>query len=172
LLVFAEGLVRRRYSRAVTSRSFPGFSALSWLHLAPVPGLKTNLWMEFNDLPFYATTSSVQAMNAALDKYYPGLRTNANIFSALAAYSWPSGLLLEDAVKAGGLTASDTPSAAEVVKGLESLKGDTLNGWVPPLTFAAGQPHPVDCWFTGRDRRHDRHGPLQAYPQLRAVKLS
>jgi branched-chain amino acid transport system substrate-binding protein len=106
--------------------------------------------MEFNDLPFFATTSNVQAMDAALDKYYPGLRTNANIFSALAAYSWPSGLLLEDAVKAGGLTPTATPSSAEIVTGLESLKGDTLDGWAPPLTFAAGQPHPVDCWFTGR----------------------
>jgi branched-chain amino acid transport system substrate-binding protein len=41
-----------------------------------------------------------------------------------------------------------TPTAADLVKGLQSLKGDTLDGWAPPLTFAAHQPHPVDCWFT------------------------
>jgi branched-chain amino acid transport system substrate-binding protein len=62
--------------------------------------------------------------------------------------SWGSGVLLQHAAQAGGLTTSDTPSAAEVIKGLELLHGDTLNGWSPPLTFTAGQPHSVDCWFT------------------------
>ena len=33
------------------------------------------------------------------------------------------------------------------MQGLTSLKGDTLDGMAPPLTFKAGQPHPVDCWF-------------------------
>ncbi len=40
--------------------------------------------------------------------------------------------------------------AAEIVTGLESLKGDTLDGWAPPPTFPAGKPHPIDCWFTGK----------------------
>jgi branched-chain amino acid transport system substrate-binding protein len=48
------------------------------------------------------------------------------------------------AVKAGGLTPSTTPSPGEIVTGLQSLKGDTLDGWSPPLTFAAGQPHKTD----------------------------
>ena len=118
--------------------------------LQTTPGIKDTLWSSYNDIPFYADTPSIQQMNAAIDKYYPGMRSNGNEFSELAAYSWPSGLLLQDAVKAGGLGPSDTPSAAEVVKGLEALKGDTLQGWAPPLTFAPGKPHPVDCWFVGR----------------------
>ena len=89
-------------------------------------------------------------MNAAVDKYYPTLRGNPNSWNQGAAESWPAGLLLEDAAKAGGLGPSDTPSAAEITKGLESLHGDTLQGWAPPLTFPAGQPHPIDCWFTAR----------------------
>jgi branched-chain amino acid transport system substrate-binding protein len=112
--------------------------------------ISKNLWAEFNDIPFYANTPAVQAMNAAVDKYYPGLRTNPLTWNELASYSWPSGILLEDAVKAGGLTASDTPSAAEIVKGLESLHGDTLQGMAPPLSFPAGQPHPINCWFTSK----------------------
>ncbi len=118
--------------------------------LTTAPGIKDNLWSEFSNMPFWSSAPEVQAMNTAVDKYYPGLRNNANEWSELAALEWPSGLLLGDAVKAGGLGTSDTPSAAEVVKGLESLKGDTLDGWAPPLTFTAGQPHPVDCWFTAR----------------------
>ncbi len=119
--------------------------------LFTAPGIKKNLWSEYNDLPYWVTSNpSVQAMDAAVDKYYPGLRNNVNEWNEGAAEGWPSGLLLEDAVKAGGLTASDTPSAAEVVKGLESLKGDTLDGWAPPLTYAAGKTHSIDCWFTAR----------------------
>jgi hypothetical protein len=55
---------------------------------------------------------------------------------------------LEGAVKAGGLGPSGTPSPAEIVKGLNSLKGDTLDGWYRPLTFTAGQPHTENCWYT------------------------
>jgi branched-chain amino acid transport system substrate-binding protein len=113
------------------------------------PGINQNLWSPYENLPYWVNAPEVQTMNTALDKYYPGLRTNPNTFSEQSAGAWVSGLLLRDAVKAGGLGASDTPSSAEIIKGLESLKGDTLDGWAPPLTFAANQIHHVDCWFTG-----------------------
>jgi branched-chain amino acid transport system substrate-binding protein len=118
--------------------------------LAISAGTKNNLWAEFGTLPFFAATPANRAMNKAVDKYYPGLRNNPNVWYQGAALGWPSGILLEDAVKAGGLSARDTPSPKEIVKGLESLKGDTLEGLAPPLTFPAGQPHPIDCWFTAR----------------------
>jgi branched-chain amino acid transport system substrate-binding protein len=114
------------------------------------PGLKASTWSYWPNLPYWSNNPSVQAMSAAVEKYYPGLQKNPAIWSGTSPLSWPSGILLEDAVKAGGLGPNDTPSAAEIVKGLQSLKGDTLEGWSPPLTFAAGKPHPVDCWFTGR----------------------
>jgi branched-chain amino acid transport system substrate-binding protein len=85
-----------------------------------------------------------------MDKYYPGVRENNNLFVEDAFTLWTSGVLLEDAVKAGGLTASATPTAAEVTTGLAALKGDTLDGMAPPLTFTPGKPHTVDCWFTAR----------------------
>jgi branched-chain amino acid transport system substrate-binding protein len=116
--------------------------------LLTAPGVKNNLWSEYNDLPYWQNTPSIQQMNAAVDKYYPGLRQNVNSWNQGAAEAWPAGILLADAVKAGGLGANDTPTAAEIIKGLESLHGDTLQGWAPPLTFTAGQPHSIDCWFT------------------------
>jgi branched-chain amino acid transport system substrate-binding protein len=116
---------------------------------ATTPGLKKNLWSEYNLYPFWSNAPQVQAMNTALDKYYPGLRENTVSFSEGSVLGWTSGLLLNDAVKAGGLTASATPSAAEITAGLESLHGDTLDGWSPPLTFPAGKVHPIDCWFVG-----------------------
>jgi branched-chain amino acid transport system substrate-binding protein len=117
---------------------------------AAAPGLKDTLWLESPTLPFFATTPEVQAANAAMDKYFPGVRENTNLFVHDAFTVWISGKLLEDAVKAGGLTASGTPSAAEVITGLNSLKSDTVGGLTSPLTFTAGQPHTVDCWFTAR----------------------
>jgi branched-chain amino acid transport system substrate-binding protein len=116
--------------------------------LEAIPGLKANYWLWYDNLPWFANTPATQAMNAAVDKYYPGLRHSSTLWTGSVSDAWPSGVLLEDAIKAGGLGPSDTPSAAEIVNGLTSLKGDTLNGWYSPLTFAAGKPHPEDCWFT------------------------
>ena len=113
------------------------------------PGLDNGLVTPYEMLPYWDDTPAVQTMNAALDKYYPGIRKSAN-WAESDVLGWPSGLVLADAVKAGGLQSSDTPTPAEIVKGLTSLKGDTLDGWSPPLTFTAGQPHPVNCWFTAK----------------------
>lgn len=120
------------------------------MNVATAPGLKDTLWVEFPTLPFFANSPAVQAANAAIDKYYPGVRTNATLYSQQDFMSWASGMLLEDAVKAGGLSSTVTPTAAEVIKGLESLHGDTVGGLTPPLTFTAGTPHNVNCWFTAR----------------------
>ncbi len=114
------------------------------------PGLKNDTWSYDPNLPYWVNSPANNAMNAAINKYYPGLENNANIWSGSSPIAWTSGLLLADAVKAGGLGPNDTPSAAEIVKGLESLKGDTLQGQSPPLTFAAGKAHPIDCWFTSQ----------------------
>jgi branched-chain amino acid transport system substrate-binding protein len=115
---------------------------------ATTAGLKDNLVGPSPNVPFYATSAQLTAMNAALDKYYPGLR-KASTYNEFAMGAWPSGLLFADAAKAGGLGANGTaPTSAELVKGLTSLKGDTLGGMAPSLTFAPGAAHPVDCWFT------------------------
>jgi branched-chain amino acid transport system substrate-binding protein len=118
------------------------------LAMATAPGLKDKLWSEYSTVPFFAKIPATKAMNTAVDKYYPGLRTNQTEWSQLTAEAWASGLLLKDALK--GLSSSATPTAALVLKGLNSVKGDTLGGMAPPLTFKAGKDHPVDCWFTGR----------------------
>jgi branched-chain amino acid transport system substrate-binding protein len=120
------------------------------LAMASAPGLKQKLWSDYGTIPFFAKIPAIKAMNAAVDKYFPGLRTNENSWSQIAAEGWASGLLLSDAVKASGLGPTGTPSPAEITKGLNSLKGDTLDGMAPPLTFKAGKDHPVDCWFTAR----------------------
>lgn len=45
------------------------------MQIAQTVGLKDHDWAAFPDLPFYDTSSpAVQAMDTAIDKYYPGLR--------------------------------------------------------------------------------------------------
>jgi hypothetical protein len=57
--------------------------------------------------------------------FFATLLESSTAFADQNHFSWPSGLLLEDAIKAGGLAARATPSAAEIVTGSESLKADT-----------------------------------------------
>jgi branched-chain amino acid transport system substrate-binding protein len=113
-------------------------------------GLKTNSWFNFTNIPYFADTPAVQAMNAAVDKYYPGIRNDPVNWVEQSVSLWASGLLLQDALKGGGLTASSTPSPAMIVQGLTSLNGDTLQGMAPPLTFPAGKTHTIDCWFPAK----------------------
>jgi branched-chain amino acid transport system substrate-binding protein len=120
------------------------------LNLASTAGLSTKLWSDYGTVPFFAKIPAIKAMNKAVDKYYPGLRNNTTAWSQIAAEGWASGLLLHDAVVGSGLSAKATPTPAAIVKGLYSLKGDTLGGMAPPLTFKKGQPHKIDCWFTAR----------------------
>jgi branched-chain amino acid transport system substrate-binding protein len=114
------------------------------------PGLKDNLWSPYPVLPFFSAASAVTAMNTVLDKYYPGMTQNSSTWSEFAAQAWTAGLLIARAVKNAGVTAGDTVSAADIAKGLGMVSNDTLGGFSPSLTFAAGQPHKVDCWYVGR----------------------
>ncbi|MBO0729505.1 MAG: ABC transporter substrate-binding protein [Acidimicrobiaceae bacterium] len=120
------------------------------MNMAAAPGVSKNLWSEYSQVPFFDNIPAIRTMNAAVDKYYPGLRNNDQVWSELAVEGWSSGLLLADAVKAGGLSPGATPSTTEIVQGLHSLKGDTLQGTAPPLTFSGNGPHHIDCWFTAR----------------------
>jgi branched-chain amino acid transport system substrate-binding protein len=116
---------------------------------ASAPGLSKDLWSQYPDVPFWANTPAVQAYDTVMDKYYPGVRKNIPIFNEDAFMGWVSAKLLQAGIDTGGLTATATPSSAEVTSGLNSLKGDTLGGLTPPLTFVAGQPHHVNCYFVG-----------------------
>jgi len=116
---------------------------------ATTPGLEEDLIGPSPNLPFYADTPAITAMNAAIDKYYPGLRQDTANYNEYSMGAWPSGLLFQAAAQAGGLGAKGSaPTSAQLITGLDSVKGDTLGGLAPSLSFTAGQAHPVDCWFT------------------------
>jgi branched-chain amino acid transport system substrate-binding protein len=93
---------------------------------------------------FNLTTPAEKGFESALKKYAPSVLTSAN-FGENEAETWAAGMLFEAAAKAGKL--GDNPTPADVLKGLYALRGDTLGGLAPPLTFKPGA-HAVNCWFT------------------------
>lgn len=144
-LHMAEDCERQGYNPIFIENGI-GYSA----QLAAAPALKNNLWAPFPVLPFFANTPAVQKMNAAVDKYYPGIRKDPVNFSEQAAQAWTAGLLIGKAIEQSGVAANADFGAADMINGLNKTKNETLDGWSPPLTFTAGKPHPVDCWFVGR----------------------
>jgi branched-chain amino acid transport system substrate-binding protein len=113
------------------------------------PGLSQNTLLIFGEYPYFSTSPIVQRMNAAVDKYDPGLRASTTRgWSGYAENGWVGGLLMEAAINAGGLTPSATPTSSEIISGLDALNGNDLSGWTSPLTFTSGQTHPDNCWFT------------------------
>lgn len=114
------------------------------------PGLKDKLWSSYPILPFFSSASAVTQMNTVLDQYYPGLRKSTDTWSEVAAQAWTAGLLLAQAVKNSGVSASDAVTPAAITTGLDKVSNETLGGFSPPLTLTAGKPHPVDCWYVGR----------------------
>lgn len=115
-------------------------------------GAEDEVWTEFPVLPFFADTPAVQELNSAVDEQDPDLRQDKTGWTVGATTAWTGGLLIERAVQAADLGSGDTPTAEAILSGLNSLDGETLEGWAAPLTFTAGQPHSTDCWFTGRTK--------------------
>jgi len=60
------------------------------------------------------------------------------------------GLLVQHALLAAHLTSSEVAPTALVLKGLSSLRGDTLGGLAPPLTFKKDTDHSLNCWYESR----------------------
>jgi len=110
------------------------------------PALSNSLVGSEPDVPFFNTTlPAMKTYEAALKKYEPSVLTNPN-YGEEVTQTWIEGLLMAAAYNAGK-SGSGTATAAEITKGLHALHGDTLGGMTPPLTFKAGQPNPVHCWF-------------------------
>jgi branched-chain amino acid transport system substrate-binding protein len=98
-----------------------------------------------NANPYDTSLPAVAAFQAALKKYVPGV-VGGPSFSFGLMFPWAGAELFEAAAKAGQLTPSSTP--ADVKKGLYALRNETLGGLAPPLTFTAGKPAFVACYFT------------------------
>jgi branched-chain amino acid transport system substrate-binding protein len=143
--------VQRIFSDCATQGYKPALTTLGDTAYNPAivtdPNLSRNSWFAWAGLPWFANTPATKRANAAIQKSYPGLLQNAQFFG-IDYTVWAAGLLLEHAVKASGVTAPSTVTKDTIVKGLLALRNDNLDGFVgAPLTFQAGKPHHVACWF-------------------------
>jgi branched-chain amino acid transport system substrate-binding protein len=118
--------------------------------LLSTPGISENEWASFPVLPFFSKDPAVQAMNKVVDQYSPGLRSKKLGWGQAATLGWTAALLVQAAAKKAGFSASDAVTSADFVKGLNMISNETLGGFAPGLTFDAGKPHQVDCWFTAQ----------------------
>jgi branched-chain amino acid transport system substrate-binding protein len=96
------------------------------------------------DFPFTdSSTAATQEFQAAIKQYATGI---GSAMGPSATYGWVAAKLFQAAVVASN---SSTVTPASVKQGLYALpKGDTLGGIAPPLTFTAGKPDLVNCYFT------------------------
>ncbi len=115
--------------------------------LTTTPAINQATYFTVPNLPYFATSNpQIVAMNKAINKYAPGTLKDVN-YGELPMETWVAGKMFQAAAVAGKLGVNGNPTSAELVKGLDSLNGNTLGGLAPALTFTAGKPHPVDCWY-------------------------
>ena len=96
------------------------------------------------DAPFTDTSiPGVAQYQDAVSKYAPSL---GSLQGPNSFYAYVAGKLFQAAVAA--LPAGTAVSPATVKQGLYALKGATLDGLTPPLTYIQGKPTLVNCYFT------------------------
>jgi branched-chain amino acid transport system substrate-binding protein len=98
-----------------------------------------------DDVPFTDDgIPATKAFHAAVAKYEPSVLNPAD-FNQDDLDSWASGQLFAAAAKAAKL--GNKPTSKQLVAGLYKLKGVTLGGLTPPLTFNKGKPNSVSCIY-------------------------
>lgn len=146
LLVAADGATVARTSRSCAQQGFkPQFLAVS---LAVINDLEKEPALEGLSAPvatfpwIASDTAAAREFTDTMRQYAPDVR-----LSGSASAVWTAGKLVEAATR--HLSAS--PKPAEILAALWAMKGETLGGLAPPLTFHQGQgPDKPACYFVVR----------------------
>jgi branched-chain amino acid transport system substrate-binding protein len=135
----AKSCYSQGYKPVVVTTS--GEITQSWL---TIPAF-SNAVGSVQDVPWFDNSlPATQTMNHAIARYAPGVLTNAN-YGEVGILGWVAGMVFEGAAKAENLGPDSTP--AQVIQGLDTIKGQTFGGLTPPLTYTQGQPSNVPCSF-------------------------
>jgi branched-chain amino acid transport system substrate-binding protein len=95
-------------------------------------------WMSFS--PFIADTPAIKEFHAAMGRYQSEAGLNLE-----HAVGWTGAKLFELALERAKLTSAPVKSA-DVLRGLWTIKGETLGGLTGKLTFTQGKPAtPIFC---------------------------
>ena len=96
-----------------------------------------NVVAVLNSFPWFASDNpAMREFQTALKKYYPKITSDAVNYDAGLSSAWTAGKAFEKAAASLG----DTPTSADLVKGLLTIKNDTLQGLAPALTFHVASP--------------------------------
>jgi branched-chain amino acid transport system substrate-binding protein len=97
-------------------------------------------WMSFS--PFVGDTPAIKEFQAAMGRYQGDAGLNLE-----HAIGWTGAKLFEKALTAAKLSSAPVTSA-DVLRGLWTIKGETLGGLTGPLTFNQGKPAtPIFCFI-------------------------
>jgi branched-chain amino acid transport system substrate-binding protein len=125
-------------------------------HLASLPGMSDAL-VQLNDFPWTVSNPAVQEFRDAYKAYAPNDPLTPN-----ASQGWASAVVFAQAAA----HVSATPTSAEILAGLWSMRDATFGGLTPPLTFVRNKPAPdARCSFA----MQVQHGVMQAPFGLKTV---
>lgn len=111
---------------------------------------------ESNTFPsFLDTTPATKFFHKVMAKYLPHEQRGSEV-----AAVW-TGMELFNAVAA---KAGVDPTPQAIYTGLYALDGSTLGGLAPPLTFKAGQPNPVSCFYLVESTNGRQTAPKGDHP--------
>jgi len=119
--------------------SFDGSVTANWSSNPAINGMTA---VE-DDAPWFdSSTPAMQQFHTVITKYAPSL---GDLLGPNTFYSYVAGKLFEKAVSSIPSGSPITP--ASIKSALYSLKGETLGGIAPPLTYTQGQAALINCYF-------------------------
>ena len=130
---------------------------IEFQYLAADPLLQGSYATGLNAPWFDSSNAGVAEFRAAMAQYAPDVE-----LAGAPIQGWTSAKLLE----AAGSSITEPPTSESVLAGLYALRGDTLGGLAPPLTFTRGEvaPRYVCYWpliIRDNDYRNSRDGSLE-----------
>ena len=124
----------------------PGTTASSTL--TSEPAFNGVTWADAFTPFFEDDTPATEAFHHALAKYEPTVGSSAVPLNPIGIAAWESGQLFAAAIKASGATSKTAITSALVKKGLYAIKGTTLGGLTPPLTYTPGKATAFNCYYS------------------------
>ncbi len=100
-----------------------------------------------SNVPFFDTSSpAIESMTKALNQTDPSI-TKSSSYDDTAVWNWAIGVILDEALKAGNLSASTSVTPAALRDALFTLHTTSAGGLISPITFTKGQAETNNCYY-------------------------
>jgi branched-chain amino acid transport system substrate-binding protein len=116
-------------------------TGLAWENQSSMEGTITT---QSNPVLADRSIPALVTLHTALEKYAPTVGTSPQ-YNEIDDSVWAGGEVFKLAAERAKLTPTST--SADVLRGLYTFKNETVNGLTPPLTYTAGKPAFITCWF-------------------------